>query len=223
MDDDAIASSLILRDTDMRSKICQFIREIPLLYKLAYLSNILLLIWCFRDLFSYFFPNVSLLASLLVLPFLIFYTTTLIWSALHTILHFKQIGIKSFLPFLIHTLMLGLLFNVNFTQVWLSLNFDIFLHSREDVVALVRSGQLISGSYGRTELPRQYLWTSCDGTIDVDKSTETMEILFCTFSGFDSVAGYVYSDRSPDLHHFSRGKILEFQKLREHWFWLSTT
>ncbi|WP_190315909.1 hypothetical protein [Pseudanabaena sp. UWO310] len=119
--------------------------------------------------------------------------------------------------------MLGLLFNVNFTQVWLSLNFDIFLHSREDVVALVRSGQLISGPYGRTELPRQYLWTSCDGTIDVDKSTETMEILFCTFSGFDSVAGYVYSDQVPNLNHFSRGKILEFQKLQEHWFWLSTT
>lgn len=207
----------------MHSKICQFIREIPLLLILTCFSNILLLIWFLRDMFFYFFPIGSFLLVLLASPFLILYSATLILSASYAILRFKLIGIKALLPFLIHALMLGLVFNVNFTQVWLSLNFDIFLHSREDVVALVRSGELVSGSYGRTELPRQYLWTSCDGTVDVDKSTETTAILFCTFSGFDSVAGYIYSDRTPDLNHFSRGKILEFQKLRERWFWLSTT
>jgi hypothetical protein len=132
--------------------------------------------------------------------------------------------------------MILLVVTVNFTPIWIKLNFEFFLRDREAVVILVKSDQLQINFNKGAVLPSKYVMTSCDGTVDIVKSdivkSPNTTILFCTFKGIDSVAGFIYSDigidgkqssPSPNLDRFSQGKILEFEKLRDRWFWFSST
>ncbi|WP_103666656.1 hypothetical protein [Pseudanabaena sp. BC1403] len=216
----------------MRNKICRLIRESPLVLKFTVVSNFLFLLIYLRDIGFYFFPNAAFALLLLsAYPIGILYLITLIWSIFYALFQFKKFKYKALISFLIHTAMILLVVNVNFTKVWIKFNFEIFLRDREEVVTLAKSDQLQTNSRNRTVLPSKYVMTSCDGTVDIVHNPN-ITILFCTFKGIDSVAGFIYSDinidgkqgsQSPNLDQFSQGKIVDVEKLRDRWFWFSST
>lgn len=219
-------------DRKMHHKICRLIRESPLVLKLTVLSNFFLLLIYFRDIGFYFFPDAVFVLLLLgAYPIVILYLTTLIWSIFYALSQFKKFKYKALISFLIHAAMILLVFTVNFSPIWIKLNFEIFLRDREEVVTLIKSDHLQINSSNRTILPKKYAMSSCDGTIDIVKNPNTT-ILFCTFKGIDSIAGFIYEDvniggiqgsQSPNLDQFSQGKIVNFEKLRDRWFWFSST
>lgn len=216
----------------MHHEICQLSRKSPLIFKLSFISNFFLLLIYFRDLGFYFFSDAAFVLLLLgAYPIVIFYLTTLIWSIFYGLFQFKKFKSKALISFLIHAVIILLVATVNFTPIWIKLNFEMFLRDREEVVTLIKSDQIQINSSNRTVLPSKYAMTSCDGTVDIVKNPNTT-ILFCTFKGIDSVAGFIYNDinidsvqgsQSPNLDRFSQGKIVNFEKLRDRWFWFSST
>jgi hypothetical protein len=193
---------------------------------LTLLSNSCLLLFFLEDIFFYFFPSFVFFFILFVPIVAGVFLITLIWSMVYAIRRFKQYGFRTILPGSSHFLMLWLLFQVDFTPIWLDLNFANLLPIREAVVALVQSGQLQPNSYGQLHLPLQYSWASCEGSIEVRGEPKTREIMFYTFIGIDTYAGYVYSENHQEPNYFyreMRETILGFKKYNNSWYWISVT
>lgn len=146
----------------------------------------------------------------------------LVWSIVYIFCQVKVKKVRAFLPLIMNAIAVVILWYFPFVEVWLNVNFMTMESARTEVVALVKSGQLIANKNGQVSLPSAYQLTSDDGQISVDKN----DILFYTFRGIDNYGGFIYipnnlEPRQGDI--VFHGKAMEVKKFKQQWFWVSAT
>lgn len=172
------------------------------------------------------FPLI-LLALLLQVGLFGLLAVAVVWSSFYLFRQFRRDRVRASLPLAINAIALVVLLNFPFLKVWLQINFWTLHSARETVVSLVQSGALKADDSGRVELPADYAITSEGGLLAVRGDG----MLFYTFRGIDSSAGFAYipsrqdSDSEPPLAGEVRfdGIIVNVEKFDSQWFWLSTT
>lgn len=138
-----------------------------------------------------------------------------------------RIIIKTWKPFVIHIAALLLYFFFPFNQVVIQVDFSKHLEEREEVIRLIESGKIkpnISYNESLIHLPDEYQYLSKGGG-DIMLEAQENRVFFFTYRGvLDHFAGFIYSpmDQKPTNDYFD-GDYFEIKKMRENWYWVSST
>jgi hypothetical protein len=132
-------------------------------------------------------------------------------------------------PFAIVTVLIFALRNIPFTRLYLELDFMLHTAMREEVVQLIRVGEIDFGGEkdGRVSLPRRYAGLSKSGDVLIHITDGTVNVFFFTFNGVaDNFSGYAYTSEYTESgirDIFRIGELQEFAKKKEHWYWISSS
>ncbi len=133
--------------------------------------------------------------------------------------------------FKISLVVLAVILTITFVpidKIKLANDFKFNLEKREEVVKMVKSGEIdFKDPYDLDiALPFNYTRLSEGGDIWVEGESEYLSVLFFTFRGLvDSFEGIIYKENNemPTSEDFGCGTILESKKFADHWFWIACT
>jgi hypothetical protein len=161
----------------------------------------------------------------------VFFLVSLGWSVVHLIRERHAGMTNAFTPLAVNVATALIVMLVPFTELTTNFNFRLHLNGRTAVVEDVLTGkyenrvQVAGGRGDLIALPPQLSGLSSSGgeIIRFRRQNDTL-ILFFDYRGIlDSFSGFVYStdDLPPQSGDFG-GKFFAIERLREHWFWVSS-
>lgn len=174
--------------------------------------------WALFETLTPFFA--SILTLVLILTILGVFT----WSIIYLIKFHKKNKL-AWCPFCINLMAIFIFSLFTFGDLYIKSYFSVHSKKLEAVVQMTKSGELPINRL-TIALPKEYRNISKGGSIVVERTESGINILFFTVRGLvDNFSGYVYisGNESPTMKNFSCGKIVNMEKLKDHWFWISCT
>ena len=161
----------------------------------------------------------------------VFFLVSLVWSAVHLIRKRRDGITDAFTPLAVNVATVLIVMLVPFTELTTNFDFRVHLSARTSVVNDVLAGKYedrIRNAGGRGDLislpPRLSDLSSSGGEILRFRRQNDTLILFFDYRGIlDSFSGFVYStdDFPPQSGDFG-SKFFAVERLRVHWFWVSS-
>lgn len=133
---------------------------------------------------------------------------------------------KTWKPFIIHIAALLFYFLFPFNQVVINMDFSKHLEEREEVIQLIESGKIkpnVAHNEALIQLPDEYKYLSKGGG-DITVQEEN-RVFFFTFRGvLNNFAGFIYSpENQKPTNDFFNVDYIKIKKMRENWYWVSST
>lgn len=164
------------------------------------------------------------LAPLVALPVLLVFIGVALAALVDAVGGLWRREFRRAVPLVICLASLGAAVFVPWTPLMLDINFRLYRKDRQEVAEQVLQGGFRPNSkfsVGLLELPPKYRHLSAGGEVDVEANA----VLFFTFRGvLDNFSGFVYSpsDFEPSSIDFG-GDFKEVRRIREGWFWVSSS
>jgi hypothetical protein len=162
----------------------------------------------------------------------LFFFVSLVWSVVHLVRKRRGGIANAFTPLAVNIATALVVILVPFTELTTNFDFRAHLNARTAVVDDVLAGkyenrvQVAGGRGDLIALPPQLSGLSSSGgeILRVRRQNDTL-ILFFDYRGIlDSFSGFVYStdDLPPKSGDFG-GRFFAIERLRAHWFWVSSS
>jgi hypothetical protein len=199
-------------------------RGIPVVLWFSIASGLMLVGFSFFELII--FDALWVLAIFLLLIILAFFLASFIWSVVHVCRRKRFKTFKGFVPLLTQVIAIIVVLYVPLGSIARNLDFRMKLQKRTEVINMIRSAELeCPKAYGfyDIKLPLAYRYLSKrSGTIEVERGyQDALYVKFFTYMGIpDGYQGIMYrsDDTVPETRDYR--KILYFEKLMEHWYWI---
>ncbi|MBS4538860.1 hypothetical protein GOQ27_10315 [Clostridium sp. D2Q-11] len=195
-----------------------------LIISFSILSSVLLLLinifkWTLIDIFTVFlFPIIELGVGVI---FLVISILSIIYFGLKA----HKLKYKAFIPLGINLVTFIIVLTIPFTGIMLYFDFKLNIDEREEIVSMVKSGELKANVYHNDsliKLPEEYEHLSKGGgEIVVERDKGRLKVFFYTYRGvLDNFSGFAYISDNSELSsdHFN-GDFKEIKKKKEHWYW----
>lgn len=133
--------------------------------------------------------------------------------------------IKNYIALAISLITILLIFVFPFRTAKVKLELSLYGQDREQIVEMVKNGELVSDHIGNTELPKGYGRLSSDGSIFVYQNDSEQVISFWVFRGMLSGSvQLIYSSQDERLIYKNETghPITSIIKLKEHWYLVKT-
>lgn len=141
---------------------------------------------------------------------------------------FNKKQVRTYVPLIINVLTIIIIIFVPMTNIWLTVDFYVFKHTREQVMQKIMSGELqpnVSHNSSMINLPLKYKFLSKGGGDIVFSNTEEyQDVFFFTFRGIlDNFSGYVYTtDMGRTLENGWYSDVFQQKKYNDNWYWIAS-
>jgi len=198
--------------------------RIPVALYFSIVSSVLLVLisifrWYLIEIFT--MSSVTFLGLLIILLFLISMSLNII----HIKRHVREENFRTFIPFLISTITILIIWFVPLTNIAVAWDFNANFKDREEVISMIKTGELASNvSYNRLiTLPKEYAnLSNGGGEILLEKEGDKLKVLFYTFRGIlGDYSGFVYVSDDSEIQEGDFNKdFLRVEKKKEYWYWV---
>jgi len=161
------------------------------------------------------------------LAFWILAIIVMVWSFVYMLTHIIKTRFNAVMPFLIVAITLLISIFAPFTK-WIT-DYDFYSNYEERlaVVKQIQSGQMNVNDANIIPLPKESKHLSKGGgeVMYWSNDNKSFGVLFFTFRGvLDNYSGFAYKsdNNEPSSMDFDSDNI-EIRKLREHWYWISSS
>lgn len=137
----------------------------------------------------------------------------------------KPSAIKSYLAVVISLFSIIVLLSFPFRNAKVNLELELYDKGRNQVIEMVKSGDIVSSDWGNAELPIRFNHLSSDGNIFIYQNDDEQVISFWVFRGMLSGSvQLVYSSKDEKLIYENEEghSIVSIEKLKGHWYLVET-